>query len=264
MSRSSMAPAAGLAAAMGAVAAAASAWVFFHDFPAVLAVVEAAGEQHTATLLSWVYPLISDLGVIGAVLWVVAAVGLWGRKAWAAAVVGAALTLGLMSGFMPVPPTASRGVFPSSALTLLLPVLVVYPSVARRGLRLPWRVVLLGLAVAFATQLSFMNGIASTHRLLDGWGLVYAWAQRIHWLIMAGWMVVQVALHIRRRWVFPLGIGLGLAGLLVGAPVATVDSVTLGRFSLFGLAPLWSLAMLITFLRWHTREHPRIARWLDN
>ncbi|OGQ89003.1 MAG: hypothetical protein A2289_18475 [Deltaproteobacteria bacterium RIFOXYA12_FULL_58_15] len=234
---------------IAAATMAGSAYVFFHDFPAVVAVTGGRGEVEATQLLHHVFPIISDVGIICAMLWAVAGYALRRDRPWVAGVVGAALMTGLMAGFMPIPPTASRGVFPSSLFSVLLPCVLGYVLATRAGLRSGWKLTLLGLATAWAGQLSFMMGIASTHRIMTERGIVFLYSQRVQWLLLVGWFVVLVGLHAKRRWALSGGVGLGLASVVLGTPMGIIDAIALGRFSLFGVAPIWAAVMVVVFFR---------------
>ncbi len=216
-------------------------YVFFHDFPLIREVVLASGDPVTYRLLGFLFPALSDLGMISAALWITAAVGIRRARPWAAGVVAAAAVTGAIATFMPIPPTVGRGHFFPSTVAMALPALAAgLLVVSRKGLRLEWKVIAFGCGGVIAGLFCFIIGIASTHRLLEGLGSVYVFAQRLQWLLLLGWLSFVIGLFSRRAWARPLGLGLAFATAAIGAPVCVADSMHLGRFSAFGVTPIFA------------------------
>lgn len=237
-----------------------SLYVFFHDYPIVREVVGARGEQTTYALLGFLFPLLSDLGMVSAALWIIAAAGLYRTRPWAASVVSAAALAGLIATFMPIPPTIGRGhIFPSTVVMALPAVVAGFLFTARRSLGLPWKVILLGGCGLIAGLFCFIIGVASTHRFLDGHGLVYVFAQRLHWMLLLGWLAFVAGWFSRRPWALVLGMGLASVTALVGTPVCVADSMLLGRFSAFGVTPVFA-ALLGIGLAWN-RSKGSVSDW---
>jgi uncharacterized membrane protein YgaE (UPF0421/DUF939 family) len=46
-----------------------------------------------------------------------------------------------------------------------------------------------------------------------------------------------------------LGLAAGFLELVVGIPLAVSTTISLGRFSMFSLGPIFSLVLLVVFLR---------------
>jgi len=221
-------------------------YVFFHDFPRVLEVVDVAGMESTHTLLGFIFPFLWGLAMVSAVLWAAAAVGFRRGRRWTAAVVAGAAMTGMIATFMPIPPTAGRGhLFPSTLVSSLPVFLAAFVVTARGSLRLPWRTVLLGAGGVVAGLWCFINGTASTHRILDGHGLAYLVAQCPHWILVFGWFDFVACSFAGRPRVRATGVAVASATALFGLPVAVVDALFLGRFSLFGVSPIWALAILV-------------------
>jgi len=226
-----------------------SGYVFFHDFPRLQEVVYASGSETTATLLGYVFPFLFALGMVSSTLWVVAALGLHRARPWTPGVVAATALFGMIATFMPIPPTAGRGHLFPSTLVMALPAFVAASFVtARWSLRLPWKVVGLGAGGVFAGLLCFINGTAAAHRLLDGHGLVYLVTGRLHWVLVFGWLSFVVSLFSRHPRTVSIGISVAAACALLGFPVFAVDAIFLGRFSLFGVSPLWTTFILAVLM----------------
>jgi hypothetical protein len=217
-----------------------SLYVFFHDFPLVRELVLASGDPVTYKLLGFVFPALSDLGMISGALWITAAVGIHRVRPWAAAVVAAAAVTGAIATFMPIPPTIGKGQFFPSTVALALPAFVVgLLVVSRWGLRLSRKEVAFGCGGVIVALFCFIIGVASTHRILGGLGPVYVFAQRLEWLLLLGWLTFVIGLFSRRAWARPLGLGLAAATAAIGAPVGVADSIHLGRFSAFSVTPIF-------------------------
>jgi len=86
----------------------------------------------------------------------------------------------------------------------------------------------------------------------------------LHWVAMLGWAVVTVALLLApREWVRLLGITSAVVELAVGIPLAVVTAGQLGRFSLFALAPISCLILLVLLVwpgLWQRWTHESASR----
>jgi hypothetical protein len=95
-----------------------------------------------------------------------------------------------------------------------------------------------------------MNGIASWSRIITIGSPLFILVQRLNWVAMIGWGIVTAGLLLRpKEWMRILGIGAGLLELVVGIPLGLATAGTLGRFSLFLLAPIISAVLLLLFLQ---------------
>jgi hypothetical protein len=66
---------------------------------------------------------------------------------------------------------------------------------------------------------------------------------------MVGWAVVTVGIIIRpREWIRVVGLVAGTAELVVGIPLAIETGGALGRFSLFALAPIICLVLVVLYI----------------
>jgi hypothetical protein len=94
-----------------------------------------------------------------------------------------------------------------------------------------------------------MNGIASWSRILTIGDPIFVFVQRLSWFSSIGWGIVTIGILIRpKEWMRIVGLGAGFLQVLVGVPLAYTTTIELGRFSLFTLAPLMSLVILVLFL----------------
>ena len=207
-----------------------------------------AAEPGCEILLKFIMPLVFDMGLIGATLYAVSAYGFFTSKPWAFLLSVVATVLALQgSWFVNVPFMAAD--LPPVYFVMFWPYLILYFFLMTAVGRLSWRLTLLGLLAGMAYVFCFMNGIASTSRIITIGEPLFAAVQRLHWFAMIGWGVVTVALLTRpREWVRVLGLCAGVMELIVGIPLAFATAVQLGRFSLFSLAPIFSLTLIVLFV----------------
>ncbi len=238
-----------LSAAAALTGAAGSTLTFMLTYEPVLRAMAANGKPTGVTVVTYLFPLLTDLGLVGAFLWAVAAAGFRGGRAWALQVGLVACGLNVFSGFMPMPPTVSNHLFPLSAVLVLVPNLLFGLLLTRWVGRVPWAVAALLLLAVLAMCFSLINGIASTHRMLQGRGLVYILTERLHLLTAAGWLAFAAALLARRAWARSWATSGGLLAVCIGAPLGLADSLALGRFSLFAVSPLFSLLLVLLLWR---------------
>jgi len=66
---------------------------------------------------------------------------------------------------------------------------------------------------------------------------------------MIGWAVVTVGIIMQpKEWMRVVGLVAGVAELVVGIPLTIATAQQLGRFSLFALAPISCLILVILFV----------------
>jgi hypothetical protein len=108
---------------------------------------------------------------------------------------------------------------------------------------------LLALVTGIAYITCFMNGVSSTSRIITVGADIFVLVQRLHFLAMLGWGVVTAGILLRpMEWMQVVGLASGGLELAVGIPLAFVTAQRLGRFSLFALAPIFSLILVVIFL----------------
>ena len=244
-----------VASAAAVFTAAGTAMVFFWSYGPLLEAAQAHDKPDAARLLTYIFPMLTDLGLVSAALWGAAAAGFFAKHRWAGPVASLAALLGLMNGFVSIPPTASNGLFPMGLPALFLPVVVCYFLLCHWVLCLRGRALAIALVGACAFVFTFMMGIACTHRILSGWGDIYIFSQRVHFLLAISWAVFQVAFFGERHWAVPLGMGVSFAVATIGLPLAVSDSLALGRPSMFFLSPAVALLMW-----WLIRPHNRLMK----
>ena len=207
-----------------------------------------AGEPGSEILLKYIFPALSDVGILAGVIYAVSAYGFMSGASWAFTLARIALVLALSaSWFINVPFMAAHEppiffpLFFSNLLLYFLFLKVVRPT--------SWGRTLLGLLTGMAIITCMMNGIASWNRIILAPGPLFVLAQRLNWVAMIGWGVVTMGILLQPKgWMRILGIGAGLMAMIVGFPIGIATARTLGRFSMFMLAPIISTILLILFL----------------
>ncbi|HNS52055.1 MAG TPA: hypothetical protein PKO09_12840 [Anaerolineae bacterium] len=206
-----------------------------------------SAEPGCEILLKTIHPLMADLGLLGSVLFLVSAYGFLTRRNWAflLSVVGIVLAL-LGSWFVNVPFMAAG--LPPVYFPLFWPYLLLYFLLVRLVGGVSWPRTLLALLAGMAYITCWMNGVASTSRIITIGAPLFSLVQKLHWVATVGWAVATVGIVLGpREWVRVVGLVAGTAELVVGIPLAIETGGALGRFSLFALAPIICLALVVIF-----------------
>lgn len=221
----------------------------------------AAGRPDEATIVRYVFPFLSDIGIIAGVLWAVAAYGFFQKERWAWTAAIIANVASLLTGFFGMIPALSRGLFPMF-LVVFLPNLVTYLLLLGYVRRVDLKIILLSFLSGITYVLAFMNGVATTDKIiLTGKPFLIA-VQRINWVAAAAWAVFTVALVLQKKWAKPVGLGAGLMTLIAGVPLAIYSTLQEGRFSMFSPAPLLALLLLLVLLV--PAGNRMVTRWLES
>ncbi|MFH1185358.1 MAG: hypothetical protein V1755_10025 [Chloroflexota bacterium] len=207
-----------------------------------------SAEPGCEILLKYIHPIMADFGILAGVLFAVSAYGFFARKDWAflLSVIGIVLAL-LGSWFVNVPYMAAG--LPPIYFPLFWPYLLIYFLLMRAVGGISWSRTLVALLTGVAYIFCWMNGVSSTSRIITHGAPIFVLVQRLHWLAMLGWAVVTVGILMRpRAWMRVVGLVAGTTELAAGIPLAFVTAQQLGRFSLFALAPITCLILVILFV----------------
>lgn len=204
-----------------------------------------SAEPGCEILLKYIMPALFDVGVLGGVLYAVSGYGLLTSQRWSFPMAVIATVLALQgSWFINVPFMAAD--LPPIYFALFWPYLLLYFLLMRLVGKVPWNRVLLGLLAGMTYVFCLMNGVASLSRILTIGTPLFTAVQRLHWVAMVGWGVVTVRILLGPQdWVKVLGLSAGLLELAVGIPLAIATTIDGGRFSLFSLAPIFSLVLVV-------------------
>ncbi len=207
-----------------------------------------SAEPGCEILLKYIHPGLADLGIFAAVLFGVAAYGYFTRSNWTKLVVTVATVLALLSSwFINIPFMAAS--LPPVYFPLFFPYLLLYFVILKLVEGVSWSRILIGLGTGMAYIFCFMNGVSSTSRIITVGAPIFVLVDGLHWVAMFGWAVVTVGILMEpKEWQRVVGITAAALELAVGIPLAVVTASQLGRFSLFALAPISCLILLILFL----------------
>lgn len=207
-----------------------------------------AAEPGCEILLKWIHPAMADLGILGGVIFLVSAYGFFIKKQWAFFLSVIAIVLSLQGSWFINVPFMAAGL-PPVYFTLFWPFLIIFFILMVPVGRLSWSRTLVGFIAGMAWVFCLMNGIASLSRIITVGSPFFSLVQRLHWIAMIGWGVVTVSIIMEpKEFTYVLGLISGLLELVVGIPLAIITAQQLGRFSLFSLAPISCLVLIVLFL----------------
>jgi hypothetical protein len=204
-----------------------------------------SAEPGCEILLKYIHPLMADFGLLGGVLFAVSAYGFFTKKDWAFLLSVIALVLALLgSWFINVPYMAAG--LPPIYFTLFWPYVILYFLFMKLVGKVSWGRTLLGLFTGIAYIFCWMNGVASTSRIITIGAPIFTLVERLHWVAMLGWAVVTVGVLMSpKEWMRVVGLCAAVAELTVGIPLTVATAQQLGRFSLFALAPIACLVLCV-------------------
>jgi len=207
-----------------------------------------SAEPGCEILLKYIHPLMADFGIFAGVLFAVSAYGFFTKKNWAFFLTVLALVPALLgSWFINVPYMAAG--LPPVYFILFWPYLLLYFLFLRAVGKISWSQTLLALLTGIAYIFCWMNGVASTSRIITIGSPIFMLVERLHWVAMIGWAVLTVGIIIKpKEWMRVVGLVSGVTELVVGIPLAVATAQQLGRFSLFALGPIACLALVILFV----------------
>ncbi len=207
-----------------------------------------SAEPGCEILLKYIHPLMADFGILGGVLFAVSAYGFFTKRNWAFFLSVVAIVLALLgSWFINVPYMAAS--LPPIYFPLFWPYVILYFLFMIMVGKVSWSRTLLALLTGVAYIFCWMNGVSSTSRIITQGAPIFVLVQRLHLVAMLGWAVVTVGILMKpKEWMRVVGISAAVTELAVGVPLALVTGQALGRFSLFSLAPIASLILLVLLL----------------
>ncbi len=207
-----------------------------------------SAEEGCEILLKFLHPALTDLGILGGVLFAMAAFGFFTRRRWAFFVSVIAIVLSLQgSWFINVPYMAAD--LPPVYFSLFWPFLVIYVVLLRAVGKLTWGRIGVALLAGLTFVLTFMNGVSSLSRSITIGTPIFVMTQRLHWFAMIGCGAIAVGIIMDpREWMWLVGLISCTLELVVGIPLAIVTARNLGRFSLFSLAPIGCFILLVVLL----------------
>jgi hypothetical protein len=199
-------------------------------------------------LLNYILPFMADLGIFGGVLFAVSAYGFFTRKKWAFFLSVVALVLALLGAWFVNVPFMAAGL-PPVYFILFWPYVLLYFLFLRMVGEVSWSKTLLALLTGIAYIFCWMNGVASTSRMITIGAPIFFLVERLHWVAMLGWAVVTIGIIMKpKEWHWVVGLIAAVTELVVGIPLTIATAEQLGRFSLFALGPIACFALLVIFV----------------
>jgi len=207
-----------------------------------------SAEPGCEILLKYIFPIMTDLGIFGGVLFLVAAYGYFTKKTWAFFVTEVALILALLgSWFINVPFMAAGE--PPVYFILFWPYLALYIIFLKLVGKVSWGPTLVSLLTGIAYIVCWMNGVASTSRMITIGTPIFTLVERLHWVAMIGWAVVTAGIVMKsKEWMRVVALVAATTEVVVGIPLATSSAEQLGRISLFAIAPIVCAGFLVVLL----------------
>jgi hypothetical protein len=209
-------------------------------------------------VVKYVIPALHDLAVVGSAM-MIAAAYMFFRKhkyAWNVALIGNVIAI--QGTAFPIVAAASARLFPEYSM-LFLPIFLgffVYIGIVHP---LPRKLLIWGTVTGMAYVLTLFNGVASASRMAQKEYLqnlpglapetpMFAAVQQINWLAMIAWGIFLILLMFNKRGIIPIAVFAAILGIIGGLPLG-IDSMAGGTtFSMFLLAPIMCLILLVYFL----------------
>ena len=150
---------------------------FMLAYEPMMAAEVAAGRPDEETIVQYVIPFLSDIGIMAGALWAIAAYGFFKRERWAWTFAVTANVISLLTGFFAMIPALSRGIFPLF-LIVFVPNLITYLLLLVYVRRVETKIVVISLLSGVTFVLAFMNGVASTDKMILNSGPLFVTVQR--------------------------------------------------------------------------------------
>lgn len=243
---------------------------------------EAKGSQYSAELgiyrldevfiVKYVIPALHDLAIVGSAMLIAAAYMFYKKhkKAWHVAVIASLIAI-QGTGF-PIVAGASAGIFPEYVF-LFTPIFIGFFIFIAYVRKFPGKVLLWTTIAGMTYVLALFNGIAAASRMSqreyiqNAPGLaadtpMFAAVQQVNWIGMIAWGIFIIGLLFQKKWIIPVGIFAATLNILGGMPLG-IESMSNGTtFSMFLIAPIFSLVLLVFIL---TKSGERfINDWAEN
>jgi hypothetical protein len=220
-----------------------------------------SAEPGCEILLKYIHPAMADFGLLAGALFAVSAYGFLTKKNWAFFLSVVAIVLALLgSWFINVPFMAAD--LPPIYFPLFWPYVLLYFLLLRWVGKVSWSQTLVALLTGVAYIFCWMNGVASTSRIITHGDPIFVLVERLHWAAMLGWAVVTVGIIMKpKEWMRVVGLTAGVTELIVGIPLTIATAQQLGRFSLFALGPIACLILLVLLVwpgLWERLTHARV------
>ena len=238
--------------------------IYYEPYQAAMLPPPPTGVGTDAIIVAFL-PIIADFGIISGIMYLLASMGFYYETNWAFPTALIANIFALLAGFWPFIPAITVSQPPVYFPIIFLPNLVLFFGFLLYVGDVSRSQTLLALIVGIAFVMSFMNGVASTNRILgvnsgrvtgnlEIAAPIYVLSQRINWVAAFGYAAVTfgIVLLNEKEWVRFIGIGSAILCLLGGLPLAILNTIDKGgEISMFFFAPILSIPLILIFL-WPT------------
>jgi len=238
--------------------------MYYEPYQAAMLAPPPSGVGTDAIIVAFL-PIIADFGIISGIMYLLAAMGFFYETDWALPAALAANIFALLAGFWPFIPAITVAQPPVYLPIAFLPNLALFFIFVLYVGDASWTQTLLALTVGIAFVMTFMNGVASTNRILgvnagrvtgnlEIAAPIYVLSQRINWIAAFGFAAVTYGIILLKDkdWVRFIGIGSAVLCLLGGMPLAILNTIDKGGdLSMFFFAPILAIPLLLVFL-WPT------------
>lgn len=200
-----------------------------------------------AKMLTYLFPGMNDLCVIGGIALIVASYGFFARKRWAwfTAVIASVFVLlsSLLATFWPL-----MIALPLRYLPIFLTILVVWCVLLLYVRPVGIIPFILSTFGGIIMCLTWMNGVAGINLILKTGLPLHIVFQQLNWLAAIAVGVFTVSVLYRKDWALPLGMGGSLLAIIAGIPLAYTNSISTNEFSMFSYGPIMSVVLLLVLL----------------
>jgi hypothetical protein len=216
------------------------------------------GRLDEAITVRITYALMGWVGMTGGGIWAVSLYGFSTRKDWAWYWGVGAATMQILSGFFPMIPASSIGLFSPTLFVILTAFILWFGMLWIGGVQA--RVIALAFVTGMAYVMTYIDGVGAISRYqtveLPFTVGMYAMGQLVCWLAAAAWVVFIIYLVSGNPRTIPACVLAASLSIFGGIPVGITDVFRLGRFSMFLPGPLLSALVLIFVLL------PSTQKWL--
>ena len=216
---------------------------------------EAAAVYITFAMLSW-------LGVFAGAIWGGVLYGFVYKEKWAWYLGTMAAAMQMLAGFFPMIPPSSIDLPAPTVSVFLIGTLLWFAMLLIGSVRT--KTIVLVFVAGLAYVLTYVDGVATISKFQtttynDFWKSMYMMVQMVLWFGAIAWFVFMAAVLKRKAWAVPLGITAALASMIGGYPLAIINIIEVGRFSMFLPGPV--IAMILFVILWFPGTKKLITTW---
>lgn len=239
--------------------------LFMGSYNAMFLAKKAQNRPDEMPIVTYIIPSLSDMGVIGSVLLLVAAYGFFRKTKWAWGTAVAGSIIMLQGSTFAMVPAASSGDAPLYAI-LWVPSFTLFLVYTLYVRKCNPKVVAIATLGGMAFVLTFFNGVAATSRIFktileQGDKSLFVFAERLNWMATVAWGLFTVGILLKKRHTVPVSMVAGLLGIIGGVPLAFTSFTETGVFSMFAFGALFSVGTMLLMLLPSTQR--LVEKWVE-